>query len=96
MNLHPTIRRHAGSARPHARGHGRATDRPSGEQSVGADSGSLELTARLKPLIAKGEVQGTMAINLPGTTLISAPAVALRGGAVRARTALAYDIRQLL
>jgi serine-type D-Ala-D-Ala carboxypeptidase (penicillin-binding protein 5/6) len=57
----------------------------------------LELTPGLKPPIAKGEVLGTVAISLSGTTLFSAPVVGLSAAApVGLLQRWLYDIRQLL
>lgn len=68
---------------------------PASKQSV--PTKALELTAKLKPPIAKGEVLGTVAISLSGTTLVSAPAVALSAAApVGLVQRWLYDIRQLL
>lgn len=58
---------------------------------------TLELTPGLKPPVAKGEVVGTVAVRVSGTTLINVPAVALVAaqpvGLVRRWL---YDIRQML
>jgi D-alanyl-D-alanine carboxypeptidase (penicillin-binding protein 5/6) len=68
---------------------------PASKQSV--PTKALELTARLKPPIAKGEVLGTVAISLSGTTLVSAPAVALSAATpVGLVQRWLYDVRQLL
>lgn len=68
---------------------------PASKQSV--PTKALELIARLRPPIAKGEVLGTVAISLSGTMLVSAPAVALSAAApVGLVQRWLYDIRQLL
>ncbi len=67
---------------------------PASSQSV--PTTALELTAGLKPPITRGEVVGSVAIGLSGTTLTTAPAVALSAaepaGFVQRWL---YDIRRL-
>lgn len=57
----------------------------------------LELTAGLQPPIANGQVVGKVTVSYSGTTLVSAPAVALSAAApVGLVQRWLYDIRQML